>query len=152
MTLTQDTKYKGTIKADAEFAVGNKVRNHMTTPSVIIHDNDLTTSFVNVLDLIQGAVHTNSVEKGFWEASTDAGTKIALMHSELSEALEAIRKPHIEGKLAEINIDLLTEELADCVIRIMDFCEREKLPLGKAIIGKARYNTGRSKLHGGKAF
>jgi len=55
--------------------------------------------------------HENAKERGFWENPRAVGTMIALLHSELSEALEADRKGD-SGQVAE--------ELADCAIRFFD--------------------------------
>ena len=86
--------------------------------------------------------------QGFWE-SDNTGEKIALMHSELSEALEADRKgleaEHIEGFTG------VEEELADCIIRILDFAHRHDLRLGEAISAKIVYNLTRPYKHG-KAY
>ena len=85
------------------------------------------------------------------------GERIALMHSELSEALEAIRKgsyddhlPHHKGEGVE---------LADCVIRIFDHCGRYDIPIGLLIMEKLNYNAKRAdhkrenrEKPGGKAF
>ncbi len=68
--------------------------------------------------------------------------KLALVHSELSEALEADRKglnddhlPHREG--AEV-------ELADAVIRIFDLAGARGMRLDTAIIEKLLYNQYRA--------
>lgn len=86
--------------------------------------------------------------QGFWECD-NTGEKIALMHSELSEALEADRKgelaEHIEGYSG------LEEELADAFIRILDFAAHKQLNLSGAIIAKMRYNLTRPRKHG-KAY
>ena len=60
---------------------------------------------------IQAEAHRNSVQKRFWK-SDNFGEKIALIHSELSEALEAW--------LADANEAEILEELADVLIRTAD--------------------------------
>ncbi len=89
-------------------------------------------------------------EHGFTDAT--AAEDIALMHSELSEALEDIRagKPlnllEYEGdKRKPIGVP---SELADVVIRVMHFCGKHGINLGKAIIEKMAYNESRPYKHG----
>jgi NTP pyrophosphatase (non-canonical NTP hydrolase) len=82
----------------------------------------------------------NAVDKGFWRASENLGEKIALMHSELSEALEELRKPEPSRKA-------LAEEMADLVIRVMDFCGHEDLDLVGAVLAKMEINQDRPYLH-----
>ncbi len=91
-------------------------------------------------------------EHGFTDATP--GEDIALMHSELSEALEDIRK----GKpMSELTYEGekrkpvgVPSELADVVIRVMHFCGKHGINLGKAILEKMAYNESRPFKHGGK--
>ena len=69
------------------------------------------------------------------------GELIALMHSELSEALEELRKK-------EVNWKKVGTELSDCVIRIMDFCEARGINLEKKIKNKIKKNKKRKYKHG----
>jgi len=68
---------------------------------------------------------------------------IALMHSELSEALEALRQ-------TDKSKNNVGEELADCCIRIFDYCEGRNINLEKEIITKLKKNEKRPILHGKK--
>jgi NTP pyrophosphatase (non-canonical NTP hydrolase) len=106
------------------------------------------------------------VAKGWWDGIEDTSIfcindegkrarslpeQIALMHSELSEALEAIR---IDDRPYHVNEKGKPEgwgvELADCVIRIMDTCQHYDVDLQGLVELKMRYNETRPHRHGGK--
>jgi hypothetical protein len=79
------------------------------------------------------------------------GLKIALIISELSEALEGIRN----GNPQDAHIPEFTSEeaeLADAVIRIMNLATDDGCRLGEAIVAKQEYNKQRPFKHGGKIF
>ncbi|MDD4271717.1 MAG: hypothetical protein PHF50_02840 [Patescibacteria group bacterium] len=63
--------------------------------------------------------------------------KFALIHSEISEAMEAYRRKNLDGK------DGLAEELADAVIRIMHLAGVHKINLEKEILKKLETNKNR---------
>lgn len=66
------------------------------------------------------------------------GEMICLMHSELSEAMEAERKGLMDDKLPERpGVEV---ELADLVIRVFDYAALHGLDLPGAIVDKNRFN------------
>ena len=80
----------------------------------------------------------------------EAGEMLALVHSEVSEGLEAYRKDLNDDKLT--HRPGLEVELADAVIRIIDTAYALGYDLAGAILEKHEYNTGRERMHGGKKF
>ena len=67
---------------------------------------------------------------------------IALIHSELSEALEAVRKNAMDSHLTQWKGEEI--EMADAVIRIFDYCAGHGIPLGEAIMAKLHFNYNRA--------
>lgn len=85
------------------------------------------------------------------------GEVVALMHSELSEALEAHRKSLMDDKLS--HRPGIEVEFADCIIRILDTAAALGFDVAGALIEKNRFNQARAdhKLEnrrqaGGKAY
>lgn len=84
-------------------------------------------------------VHKNAVEHGWWEEERTFGEIAALIHSELSEALEEYRakRPMLwyetwrngkgESFVANEKPEGIAVELADCIIRILDWFGHEEL-------------------------
>lgn len=105
-------------------------------------------------DLVSLA-HSIAKQKGWHEDKSSASFAecIALMHSELSEALEEYRNGKLvdevyyseDGKPEGIPV-----ELADVCIRIFDLCGKHNIPLEKIIKEKMEYNKTRSFRHGNK--
>lgn len=110
---------------------------------------------MNTIELLQKSAYEQAVKSGWHEEERTVGDFIALMHSELSEALEAFRDGknpkeiwwNGNGKPEGVPV-----ELADCVIRILDFCGHHGIDLEQAIELKMKFNATRPHRHGGKAL
>lgn len=127
---------------------------------------------------LSNAIRDNNFEKG-WRAPDSTprpiGELAALLHSEVTEAFEAYRNNEpilwYEYRTSDGNTDQLGEfascnhlpdgtlgkpqgvasELADIIIRVLDWADEHELPIYTAILDKHRYNLTRPYRHGGKA-
>lgn len=111
----------------------------------------MNTAFVTAFKEKAKEINDTAREKGWWDKERNDGEMIALMHSELSEALEALR----HGNQPDSHIPAFTgveAEMADVIIRIMDFGEARGHRIAEAIEAKIAYNKTRPHKHGGKKF
>lgn len=101
------------------------------------------------IDEIAFQIHNNAVEKGFWDANNGLifyMKQIAMIHSEATEALEAMRKEQGNEKVVE--------ELADIIIRTLDLWAGlvrdgyTKKSIADSLLEKVQYNTQRDRMHG----
>ena len=106
---------------------------------------NLTDKNITNIREIQEKIYKQSVFKD-WHTSEfnlfEAGTKIALIHSEISEALEGVRKDLMDNHLPHRK--MVEVELADAIIRILDLAGWLDLDIGMALAEKHQYNRYRS--------
>ena len=112
-----------------------------------LNNNNILTEYG--LDALSALLHESARQKGFWDGeytNDKIGNKLALVHSEVTEVLEAIRKS--KGS------EHIVEEIADIIIRILDVYaamrnEEEILhSLDEILEKKININKERPRLHG----
>lgn len=110
-----------------------------------------------VVTLLARDINRWAVGKGFWDfgaaaPDVNAGvvkmTKLMLVVTELAECAEGLRKNNDDETFGFSNEE---EEIADTIIRLLDYAGQYHLRIGEAINAKMARNEGRPYRHG-KAF
>lgn len=109
------------------------------------------------LDDISKSIHNTAKDKGFWDPMKKLPKKdhfvfyskqLAMVHSEVTEVLEALRKDKGE--------DQIIEEMADIIIRVLDLyagmiehgAVSGNKSLNESLAKKVAHNITRPKMHG----
>jgi len=119
-------------------------------------------------------IHNTAKAKGWWDQLRTAPEIHMLIVTEIAEATEEARKStppiYFDTPTGRMDVDDIAGgiglkvgdvpqkpegeliELADAVIRIMDYCGAKGWDLDHALRTKIEYNQSRAYRHGGKAF
>lgn len=94
-------------------------------------------------------IHANATNHGFWDPPRNIGEALALIHAEVSEALEAYRDADMDTHTtADGKPEGFGVELADIVIRVLDLAQGLDYDLALLMANKHVYNLTRTYKHG----
>lgn len=138
---------------DAEGELGETCRGYQDGPAP------------SQLDRLMQEAYATAKAHGFWDPPVpEHGTKLMLMVSEVAEVFEELRDNRAMEAIYRRTItdeagcqhehekpEGVPIELADIVIRILDFCAAYNVPLERALREKMDYNQSRPFKHGGKS-
>ncbi len=144
ITIKQHTEPSGDVDEPDAAPEKEVITNEKPTDTASLHYAFAEQVIRFTVKQIAESVYQTALEKGWHDTPTPFPTAIALIHSEVSEALEADRKG--KGAMA------VAEELADVVIRVMDTAEAEGLDLAGALFAKMQKNREREWRHGGLPY
>lgn len=109
----------------------------------------LRTQFLRGMKFMQEETYELSKSKGFYDGENPDERQLLLVHSEISEAVEALREGNPPS---DKNSKFTSEEmeLADAVIRLLNYAQHKGYHLGEAIVAKHMINVDRPYKHGKK--
>lgn len=119
----------------------------------------LTDAEITALNSIAQAVHDNAAGHGFHNFEESDGQFITramlLINTETAELFEAYRngtllEPCDKSPKMEAPLNNEAEEIADIIIRALDYAKRRGIEIGNAVAIKHKYNTERPFRHGNK--
>ena len=126
---------------------------HLTPNELCEHLRNL---FPRTLEEYQQEVYEINVANGWFESERTFGEDVALLHSEVSEMLEAFRDSGLDDTTAVPQDGVLPKpegvgsEAADVLVRLFDTCHRAAIDLRFEFERKIAYNRTRGYKHGGK--
>lgn len=139
--FTRDAAYEFIFRFNKQL---KKVENKMNNDKEIIKHG---------IELLTDMAHKASADSGWWNhfdgedlltadpryAPYVIATKIALTHSEVSEAMEGDRRDSMDDKLPHRS--MLEVELADVIIRVLDIAGKLNLDVAGALVEKMDFNA-----------
>jgi NTP pyrophosphatase (non-canonical NTP hydrolase) len=124
-------------------------QGQIKTSSLQTSSNDVELATDYGLDVLSAILHETAIEKGFWNNPKNFdvfGNKLALVHSEVTEVLEAIRKNKGSEEIVEEMVDILIRTLdLYASMRNAGFVNHS---LDEILFKKMEINKARPALHG----
>lgn len=114
---------------------------------MLLHDDEEMTGdeqLAAALNVLANDIHDDSVSAGWWDDGDDKyvlATKLMLVVSEVAEAMEGLRKDQWDDHLPHRK--MVEVEVADALIRLLDFATALDMNIGSTVMEKLEYNRNR---------
>ena len=120
--------------------INDETRVYPVTPMT---DEDKHIAALSILGL-QQEIFRQNVAMGWWDEGKQRrpAESLCLIHSEISEAMEGLRKNLMDDHLPHRK--MVEVELAGGIIRILDLAHSLGLDVGEAMVEKLAYNATRA--------
>lgn len=105
---------------------------------IVLTGEQADSTFLALFDKLCELSNNAAKTQGGWVDNPSAGEKLAIMHYQISQALQALRTGnHPSDKIPEFSSAELA--LADAIITIMDFAKNYNMRMGDALLARIKY-------------
>ena len=113
------------------------------TVRIVLSDEQADGQLVELLNRLSEATNKCSIASGGWDNDPSDGEKIASLHSKISTIWECVRRQDPKDEKMP-TFTRVESEMADLVLKLMDYAQQRRLRLGEAVIARHRLNLNRA--------
>ena len=106
------------------------------------------------LNKLAAKIHNNAKKHGWWDEERSLPEVMMLVVTEVAEVVEEARNGHESREIYYVDTkpEGIPIEIADAMIRLLDYCAHANIDIDDAMKTKMNYNKSRPYRHGGKKY